>query len=95
MFASISLMVCLETIKHPQVFVGPESLGIFPRSVRHPMPCQALGSCSEKDIAVRVLMRVIGAYPKKNLLLVVPRCQVLCQLPGKIGGHFFPKGPKI
>lgn len=31
---------------------------------------QALGSCSEKDIAVRVLMRVIGAYPKKNLLLV-------------------------
>lgn len=31
---------------------------------------QALGSCSEDDIAVRVLMRVIGAYPKKNLLLV-------------------------
>ena len=41
------------------------------------IPCQALGSCSETDIAVRVLMRVIGAYPKKNLLLVVPRCQVL------------------
>lgn len=33
-------------------------------------PKQALGSCSEDDIAVRVLMRVIGAYPKKNLLLV-------------------------
>ncbi|CAE7866611.1 dthadh [Symbiodinium microadriaticum] len=31
---------------------------------------QALGSCAEEDIAVRVLTRVIGAYPKKNLLLV-------------------------
>lgn len=31
---------------------------------------QSLGSCTEEDIAVRVLTRVIGAYPKKNLLLV-------------------------
>eukprot|EP00931_Biecheleriopsis_adriatica_P108924 TRINITY_DN83195_c0_g1_i1.p1 TRINITY_DN83195_c0_g1~~TRINITY_DN83195_c0_g1_i1.p1 ORF type:complete len:416 (-),score=87.95 TRINITY_DN83195_c0_g1_i1:36-1283(-) len=31
---------------------------------------QRLGSCSEDDIAVRVLMRVIGHYPQKNLLLV-------------------------
>eukprot|EP00913_Durusdinium_trenchii_P019094 g17944.t1 len=31
---------------------------------------QALGSCSEEDIAVRVLTRVIGAYERRNLLLV-------------------------
>lgn len=31
---------------------------------------QKLGSCSEDDIAVRVVTRVIGHYPKKNLLLV-------------------------
>ncbi|CAJ1333100.1 unnamed protein product [Effrenium voratum] len=31
---------------------------------------ESLGSCQEEDIAVRVLMRVIGAYEKKNLLLV-------------------------
>ena len=31
---------------------------------------EALGSCKEEDIAVRVVMRVIGASEKKNFLLV-------------------------
>lgn len=31
---------------------------------------ERLGSCKEEDIAVRVVTRVIGHYPKKNLLLV-------------------------
>ena len=29
-----------------------------------------LGSCKEEDIAVRVLTRVIGKYPKQNMLLI-------------------------
>lgn len=62
----------MKQLNHPSwYFLVPplNIMGHYDLSLLH-LSKQALGSCSEDDIAVRVLMRVIGAYPKKNLLLV-------------------------